>query len=96
MDMRYKNLLNLHALNQLSVPISIPDKRLCIGEAERLDNIPVLIFTELNEPLQKVRLESMTKIPIEKMGLVGDGNYLTADDFEQDNFFEQINLKGDM
>ena len=95
MDMSYKNMLNIHALKQLTPSISIPDRTLCIGEAERLDSIPVLIFTELSSPTQKARLEDMTKMPIEKFGLTGDGNYIDAEDFEQDNFFDQINLKGD-
>ena len=95
MNMKYKNMMNAHALNQLCVPVSIPDHRLCIGDAERLDNIPVLIFTELSSPMQKVRIEDLSKLPIEKVGLTGDGNYIDADDFVQDNFFEQINMKGE-
>ena len=92
--MEYKNMLNRHAFNVLPHVALIPDFRLCIGSAERLDSIPVLLFTDVSSPSQKPTFEDVKTQPIEKFGYVGDGNYVSADDFESDAFFDAIHSMG--
>lgn len=95
MDMKYKNMLNAHAFNVLPHTALIPDYRLGIGDAERLDSIPVLIFTEVAPKSQKPTFEDVTTQPIEKFGFTGDGQYIEADDFITDSFFDAIQGMGD-
>ncbi len=94
MDMAYKNLLNTHALKAMPHTAQIPDFRLCIGDAERLDSIPVLLFTDYSAPTQKPKFEDTKTMPIEKFGFVGDGDYIGIDNFEQDNYFDAIHSIG--
>ena len=94
MNMEYKNIINAHALNMIPRTALIPDARLCIGDAERLDSIPLLLFTDFSAPQQKVKFEDVKTQPIEKFGFVGGGNPVKTDDCETDNFFEQIQLMG--
>lgn len=94
MNMEYKQMLNNHAFNCMTRTASIPDYRLCIGSAERLDSIPVLLFTEVSAPSQKAKLEDVIKQPIEKFGFTGDGNYVEATDFQSDSFFDAIQSMG--
>lgn len=94
MNMDYKSMLNFHALKCMPRTAIIPDYRLCIGEAERLDSIPVLIFKDLNAPAQKPVLVDVKTEPIEKFGYTGDGKYVSASDFESDEFFEAIQTMG--
>lgn len=94
MDLKYKNMFNVHAFNSLPHTALIPDFRLCIGSAERLDSIPVLLFTDVTSPQQKPKFEDVSKQPIEKFGYVGDGHYVQAEDFESDSFFDSISSMG--
>ena len=94
MNMQYKQMFNAHALKSIPKTAIIPDYRLCIGEAERLESIPVLLFTDYSVPAQKPKFEDVKTQPIEKFGFVGDGEAVTYDDFENDNFFEAIHIKG--
>ena len=94
MNMNYKNFLNGIALNCLPHTAIIPDFRLCIGSAERLDSIPVLLFKDVSGPSQKPTFEDVKTQPIEKFGFVGDGNYVQASDFESDSFFDAIQSMG--
>lgn len=94
MNMEYKNMLNVHAFNCLSRIASIPDFRLCIGSAEKLDSVPLLIFTELSAPIQKPKFEDVKSLPIEKFGFTGDGNYVESSDFESNAFFDAIQSMG--
>lgn len=96
MDLKYKQMFNAHAVRQLPHTALIPDFRLCIGEAERLESIPVLLFTDFSAPQQKPKFEDVNTQPIEKFGFVGDGDYVSYDDFESDNFFGAIqSIKGE-
>ena len=92
--MDYKNMLNRHAFNRLPHVALIPDFRLCIGSAERLDSIPVLLFTDVTGPSQKPTFEDVKTQPIEKFGFVGDGNYVSSEDFESNAFFDAIQSMG--
>ena len=92
--MEYKNMLNRHGFNAMPHTALIPDFRLCIGAAERLDSIPVLLFTDVSAPSQKPTFEDVSTQPIEKFGFVGDGNYVTESDFESDSFFDAIQSMG--
>ena len=94
MDMEYKQMFNRHAFNCMPHTALIPDFRLCIGSAERLDSIPVLLFTDVSAPSQKPTFEDVKTQPIEKFGFVGDGNYVEASDFESDSFFDAIQSMG--
>lgn len=94
MNMEYKNMFNRFAMSAMPKTALIPDYRLCIGDAERLDSIPVLLFTDVSAPPQKPTFEDVATQPIEKFGLVGDGNYITTEDFESDNFFGAIQSMG--
>ena len=93
--MEYRKMINGFALNSVNKSVDIPDSRLCIGSAERLDSVPVLLFSDFATKPPRVKFEDIQKKPIESFGRVGDGNYISADDFENDNFFENINLKGE-
>lgn len=94
MNMNYKNMFNQFAFNNITKTALIPDFRLCIGQAERLDSIPVLLFTDVSAPSQKAKFEDVKTMPIEKFGFVGDGNYVEASDFESDAFFDAISSMG--
>lgn len=94
MNMEYKQLFNMHALKCIPHTALIPDFRLCIGSAERLDSIPVLLFTDVSAPSQKPKFEDVKTQPIEKFGFVGDGNYVDSTDFESDSFFDAIQSMG--
>lgn len=94
MDMKYKTMCNIHAFNTLPHTALIPDFRLCIGDAERLDSIPVLLFTDVCSPSQKPKFEDVKTQPIEKFGYVGDGNYVESNDFESDAFFDALQSIG--
>lgn len=94
MNMEYKEMFNKHAFNCIPRTALIPDFRLCIGSAERLDSIPVLLFTDVSAPSQKPKFVDVKTQPIEKFGYVGDGNYVEASDFESDSFFDSIHSMG--
>jgi len=94
MDMTYKHTMNAFALKCMPNSVLIPDFRLCIGDAERLDSIPVLLFTDVSGPSQKPKFEDVSTQPIEKFGYVGDGNYVTEDNFESENFFDALHTMG--
>lgn len=94
MNMSYKEAFNDLAYSQIPKRIKVPDFRLCIGDAERLDSIPVLLFTDIVAPAQKVKKEDVSKMPIEKIGVVGDGNYIDDSDFDSNNFFDAIHMMG--
>ena len=94
MNMNYKNMFNQFAFKNITKTALIPDFRLCIGQAERLDSIPVLLFTDVSSPSQKPKLEDVKTQPIEKFGFVGDGNYVVASDFETNAFFDAISSMG--
>lgn len=92
MDMKYKNVLNAHAYNRLTHSCPIPDFRLGIGESERLDSVPVLLFTDFSSPMQMPTFEKVSMQPIEKMSMTGDGKQITDEDFQNNAFFENIQL----
>lgn len=94
MNMEYKNMLNRHGYNCMPHTAIIPDFRLGIGDAERLDSIPVLLFTDVSAPSQKPTFEDVRTQPIEKFGFIGDGNYVESSDFESDSFFDAIQSMG--
>ena len=94
MNMEYKQMFNRHAFNCMPHTALIPDFRLCIGSAERLDSVPVLLFTDVSAPSQKPKFEDVKTQPIEKFGFTGDGNYVEATDFESNSFFDAIQSMG--
>ena len=84
MDM--KSILSAHALKSLLKPAEIPAKNLCIGSDERLDSVPLLIFTEQNLAMPKPEIMPNSQLSYEKVQIKGTGNVLSLSDFETEAF----------
>lgn len=94
MNMKYKQLWNACALSCMPHRVQIPDFRLCIGDAERLESIPVLLFTDFSTGQGKPTTEKPYQVPIERIGQTGDGNVISQDDFTTDEFFDGLQSMG--
>lgn len=81
LDGVYKNYLSMLALGQLIKPADVPNVELCIGDAEQLQSIPVLLFKTAPVSQGIADREDYTKIPYEKVGSVGDYEPLSNKDF---------------
>ena len=84
MDM--KSLLNMHALNSVTCPIELPAQSLCIGNDERLDSVPLLIFTDQHLPMPAPEVLPKSQLSYEKIQLKGTNNSLDLSDFETQAF----------
>ena len=83
---RMKELLNMHALKSLLKSPETPDVSLAVGEDEKRDNVPLLIFTEQHLPQPMPEIVSERMLSYEDVQLDGMGASLSLDDFSTDNF----------
>ena len=83
---RMKVLLNQHALKSLLKSPEIPDVSLAVGEDEKRDNVPLLIFTEQHLPMPTPEIVSERMQSYEDVQLDGTGASLSLDYFSTDNF----------
>lgn len=81
MDGVYKNYLNAIGYKQLNKGAEIPDVRLCIGDSERLEHIPVMLFKTAPVKQGEPSRELYNKVPYEKIGLIGDYTPISNEDF---------------
>lgn len=72
LDGVYKNYLSGVALQRLTKSADIPDIHLCIGDAERLEHIPLLNFKTVTAKQKTPEVDSWVKVPYEKTGRVGE------------------------
>ena len=80
----YKPYLNMLALKQLVKPAAIPNIELCIGDAERLSHVPLTIPKAAPVAQPKAIVEDASKIPYEKVGIVGQYDPLELKDFNHE------------
>lgn len=81
LDGTYKNYLSMLALNQLVKPADVPNVELCIGDAEKLGSVPVVLFKTAPVSQGEPNREDYTKVPYEKVGSVGDYEPISNKDF---------------
>lgn len=84
MDM--KSLLNMHALNSLLCAPERPAQSLGIADDERLDSVPLLIFTDQHLPMPEPEILPNSQLSYEKIQLKGTNNSLDLSDFETQAF----------
>ena len=83
---RMKELLNMHALKSLLCFPVRPDVSLAVGTHEKLDDVPLLIFTEQHLPTVPPEMVTDNMLSYEDIQMDGTGASLSLDDFSVDNF----------
>lgn len=83
---RMKELLNMHALKSLICSPIRPDVSLAVGTDEKLDDVPLLIFTEQHLPAVMPEMVTEDMLSYEDVQMDGTGASLSLDDFSVDNF----------
>ena len=81
LDGTYKNYLSALALNRLMKSPDIPNLELCIGDAEKLESVPVILFKTAPVSQGVAEREDYRKIPYEKVGVVGAYEPISNEDF---------------
>ena len=81
LDGTYKSYLSLLALKRLTKPATIPDIELCIGDFERHDSLPVVVFREVPVSQAKPVTPDLLEVPYEKTGVHFELESLEMDDF---------------
>lgn len=87
LDGVYGNYLKMIALKELTKSADIPNVELCIGDAEQLQSIPVLIFKNVTPHEKEAIREHYTEVPYEKVGLHFELDPLTMEDFDHGVFY---------
>ena len=83
---RMKELVNMHALKSLLCSPVRPDVSLAVGADEKLDDVPLLIFTEQHFPAVPPEIVTDNMLSYEDTQMDGTGASLSLDDFSVDNF----------
>lgn len=81
LDGTYKPYLSMLALKQLIKPAEVPNVELCVGDAEKMQSIPVVLFKTAPVSQGEAERENYMKIPYEKVGSVGDYEPISNQDF---------------
>lgn len=82
----YKKIINAQALkSHLKAPL-MPDDNLAIGDDEKLDSVPLVIFRDQHEPPTRPVVQDRNQIAYEKLAVKGSGDTLSLDDFVTDDF----------
>ena len=68
MEGTYKPYLSMLALKQIAKRADVPNVELCIGDAEKLQSVPVLLFKTAPVSQGEAVREHYTEIPYEKTG----------------------------
>lgn len=86
--MSYRQVLDTHGMGALIKPPQIPDYHLMIGSAERLDGMPLMVYTDYTVPKQVVsgweQYKEMTQEDIEQK--IND-NTLEVNDFNMNLYY---------
>ena len=83
---RMKELVNMHALKSLLCSPVRPDVSLAVGTDEKLEDVPLLIFTEQHLPAVLPEIVTDNMLSYEDTQMDGTGASLSLDDFSVDNF----------
>ena len=83
---KYRAYLNLIALKQVIKPVYIPDVKLCIGEAENLQSVPVMVLKSAMPKPKTAQTIQPAYLPYEKFGKNFTGDVLKPEDFYNDGF----------
>ncbi|MBZ4496129.1 hypothetical protein K9763_19515 [Clostridioides difficile] len=87
--MDYRAIINNFAYNSLNNTPDIPDLHLMVGCAERLDSIPVLLFTDYFSPAvqNKAVVNAIDYTPWEKVNPDLQGEKITMEMFPTESFY---------
>lgn len=77
----YKPYLSMLALKQIAKRADVPNVELCIGDAEKLQSVPVILFKTAPVGQGEADRENYLKIPYEKVGAVGAYEPISNEDF---------------
>lgn len=83
----YREMLNYQALSVLIKPPCLPDYKLMIGSAERLDSLPLVIYKNYMPAQAKPLVRATSDMPAEQLDPDFVGKTYEPDDFIQDTFF---------
>lgn len=83
----YRNILNNIAFGVLAQPVQLPDYRLAIGNGEKLDSIPILIFTDYYLPQGKPMVIPVSDMSFEQVSSNLTGAKLKQEDFPTKDFY---------
>lgn len=90
----YRNTLNAIAFSQISKDADIPSKRLCIGDDEILENVPVLLFANAHDVPPRAILAEQTEKPYEQAHEMLYEGSVSIDDFPTDLYYIGDAIKG--
>lgn len=90
----YANVLRAFARRQMPTSADIPDFRLMVGEAEFLDSIPLLLYTDIAALNTKAVTPALSEISAEQAAPNLQGVSFSNDDFGND-FYLGGSLGGD-
>lgn len=86
LEKTYRPFLNAIAYKSVARPVAIPANNLCVEKAERLTELPVVLYKNVKvKQGAPVRSVGATQ-PYEKVSLNFSGDILTEQDFNTNNF----------